>query len=440
MFPSLILVLSLVSSSVFSQPVLLTTATTPAALAGEARVSATTSAAPDAVVLPASAASNLSALSAGNVSALLTEAKRALQAREGERTPLNSVTMSALDRASGEIHFVTVPKEVFLRRGAELTAATAQGNPVRLNIVRANGVNTAVNVSCAETARAFLPLVVEYPIERDGALREMAYYSSAHPALLSSELVNGGKSYIRTMLDEAERRLRVRDVRIAPEIVDIAERLVVVEHTDHARFLNENRGALFNEILTLYALNRTDTYRYSVSSAGAGGMIQMIPSTYEMMRRLYPDAGLNPDFVAGMTDHYNALEAMLLYMQRTWDDLQRSATVREALAASIATQTELVAAGYNSNPARLPGYLQRGGAQWRTLIPNETQMYLRIYAALESHIEPHARTSAERASQNAGNSMLGSVATDVAQPVRRASLARVVSALSQFWRLSALWG
>ena len=439
MFPSLILVLSLVSSSVFSQPILLTTAPT-AALAGEARVA--TSSAPDAVVLPASAAGNLSALSAGNVSALLTEAKRALQARDGARTPLDFVTMSALDRASGEIHFFTVPKETFLRRGAELTTTSAQGNPVRLRIARANGVNTAVQVSCAETARPYLPLVVEYPIERDGALREMAYYSSAHPALLSPDLVDGGKSYIRTMLDEAERRLRARDVRIAPEIVDIAERLVVVEHTDHARFLNENRGALFNEILTLYALNQTDTYRYSVSSAGAGGMIQMIPSTYEMMRRLYPDAELNPDFVAGMTDHHNALEAMLLYMQRTWDDLYRSATVRDALASGIATQTELVAAGYNSNPARLPGYLQRGGAQWRTLIPNETQMYLRIYAALENHIEPHARTSEglATASHSAGNSVLGSVATDASQPVRRASLARVVSALSQLWRLSALWG
>jgi hypothetical protein len=35
-----------------------------------------------------------------------------------------------------------------------------------------------------------VPLLVEYPIERNGLFREMAYYTSAHPALLSRDLVN----------------------------------------------------------------------------------------------------------------------------------------------------------------------------------------------------------------------------------------------------------
>jgi hypothetical protein len=44
----------------------------------------------------------------------------------------------------------------------------------------------------------------------------------------------------------------------------------------------------------------------------------------------------------------------------------------------------LLAAGYNSNAAKLPGYLKRGGDGWRTLIPRETQMYLQIYKSFES--------------------------------------------------------
>jgi hypothetical protein len=164
--------------------------------------------------------------------------------------------------------------------------------------------------------------------------------------------------------------------------VDIAEHLCIVEHTDHKRFMSEDRASLFREILSLYALNEPDTYRYSVSVAGAGGMVQMIPSTYTMVRNLHPSITLKADFVNGMTDHSNALEAMLLYMQDTWSDLLRSPEVQAALASGLATQPELVAAGYNSNPARLPSYLKRGGADWRNLIPNETQMYLRIYASL----------------------------------------------------------
>jgi hypothetical protein len=134
-------------------------------------------------------------------------------------------------------------------------------------------------------------------------------------------------------------------------------------------------------------LNELDTYRYSVSSAGAGGMVQMIPSTYQMIRRMHPAVGLNPDFVAGMRNHGNALEAMLLYMQDTWNGLALDADVLDAMTTKNATQADLVAAGYNSNPAKLPAYLRRGGTSWRTLIPRETQMYLQIYTSLEGLVQ-----------------------------------------------------
>jgi hypothetical protein len=166
--------------------------------------------------------------------------------------------------------------------------------------------------------------------------------------------------------------------------VDVAERLCLVEHVDHDRFRLENRAALFDEIYSLYALNEPDTYRYSVSFAGAGGMVQMIPWAYNLVRQRHPAVGLTPDFVVGMRNHANALQAMLLYMQDTWNDLAADQDVQYALSAKLATQTELLAAGYNSNAARLPLYIRRGGAAWRTLIPRETQIYLQIYKTLDA--------------------------------------------------------
>ncbi|HYE16245.1 MAG TPA: hypothetical protein VD968_17535, partial [Pyrinomonadaceae bacterium] len=159
------------------------------------------------------------------------------------------------------------------------------------------------------------------------------------------------------------------------------------EHVDHQRFRTESRADIYNDIYALFALNELNTYRYSVSSAGAGGMVQMIPSTYAMLRRMHPSVGLNPDFVAGMRNHGNALEAMLLYMQDTWNDLALKQEVLDAMASNIATKSELMSAGYNSNPARLPLYLRRGGPGWRTLIPRETQMYLQIYKSVEGLVE-----------------------------------------------------
>jgi hypothetical protein len=319
----------------------------------------------------------------------LEEARRLLETRRPETT--DRVTLAAEDTGAARIHLLDVPKEIFLEKGAEAAVVSSEGETLRLRIVRANGVNTAVRVSDL-AGREFQPLLVQYPIEKEGRFKEVAYYASAHPALGSPGIVRGGSQYVRTMLDRAEERLESLGKRIDPEIVSAAERLCVVEHTDHKRFKHEDRGALYDEIYTLYALNSGDTYRYSVSTAGAGGMVQMIPPTYEAIRLHHPEVGLRADFVEGMRDHSNALQAMLLYMQDTWDRLAKSEEVREALSTGLATQEELLAAGYNSNPIRLPGYLKRGGAGWRTLIPEETKMYLRIYASVEelADFEPRA--------------------------------------------------
>ncbi|MEJ7711301.1 MAG: hypothetical protein WKF84_15915 [Pyrinomonadaceae bacterium] len=76
---------------------------------------------------------------------------------------------------------------------------------------------------------------------------------------------------------------------------------------------------------------------------------------------MHPGIGLNPDFVLGMRNHGNALEAMLIYVKGTWDDLSYNSncSLRDEHRPSI--KPELVAAGYNSNPSRLPSYLARGG-------------------------------------------------------------------------------
>ncbi|HEV2915438.1 MAG TPA: hypothetical protein VGX92_19315 [Pyrinomonadaceae bacterium] len=345
---------------------------------------------------PAAQATTTLHLSMDKIRLRKTEAQRLLKAR-ATPTSLASpniyfVTLAALQQDTGKIHLLSLPKELFLSKGAEAAITTSLGSTVRLRVLRANGVNTAVTLF-DEAGHSLAPLLVEYPIERGGRFQEMAYYTSGHPSLLSPEVVKAGQLYVRTMIDLAARRLRDKGVTISPDLLDVAERLCVVEHTDHDRFRRENRIALYEEIFALYALNELDTYRYAVSFAGAGGMVQMIPSTYQMIRRMHPGIGLNPDFVYGMRNHGNALEAMLLYMNDTWNLLAANPDVDYALKAKLATQPELLAAGYNSNPARLPGYINRGGASWRTLIPRETQIYLQIYKSLDSLIPMKPRRS-----------------------------------------------
>jgi hypothetical protein len=319
------------------------------------------------------------------VHARIREARQLIDAQT-PAAAADTVTLAVADAADAAPQLLQVPKTVFLSPDAETFVTTTTGARLKLRIVRANYVNTAVSVTDA-TGRALEPLLVRYPVEKGGAPSEVAYYTSAHPALAQAALVRGGTAYVRRTLEGAAAELAGQGVHVAPDVLSVAERLAVVEHTDHKRFAREDHAALFSEIRTLYALNAGDTYRYSVSTAGAGGMIQMIPQTYYAIRAQHPAAGLNPDFVAGMRDHECAAKAMLLYMQDTWDKLARSEEVQQALAAQTATEAELLAAGYNSNPTRLPAYIKRGGANWRTLIPAETKMYLRIYAEVDNLVK-----------------------------------------------------
>ena len=330
------------------------------------------------------------------IKARISEAQRMLKTRPVATAmsvpSIQFVTIAALDRDTGRTHLVTISKETFLTKGAQVNAISSEGISVTVNILRANGVNTALTIFTLD-GKSFAPLTVEYPIEKGGTFKEMAYYTSAHPALLSKDLVRSGQAYVRNMLDLAAKRLREKGVAISPHIVDVAERLCLVEHVDHQRFREENRLALYDEIYSLFALNELDTYRFAVSSAGAGGMVQMIPWAYNLERTRHPGVGLIPDFVTGMRNHGNALQAMLLYMHDTWNDLTANDEVKYALGAKIATPSELLAAGYNSNAAKLPLYLRRGGDGWRTLIPRETQMYLQIYKSFEGLVPLQTRAS-----------------------------------------------
>jgi hypothetical protein len=340
---------------------------------------------------------NYRTMSMGQLKNKIAEAKRLMQTRpvqtamtEGVLTT-DIVRVAFYDWKTSQIDFVTVMKPDFVKTGSEIPTISTNGKNVVVRIIRGNGVNTPVTIF-DESNQPQLPLMVQYQVVRNDVFYETAYYISTHPGVVTPEVINAGKMYVRNTIDIARDKLREKGIFISPQIADIAERLATVEHVDHLRFRTEYHPNIYNDIFTLYAMNEGNTYRYSISSAGAGGMVQMIPATYFMIRSRYYNAGLIPDFVEGMRNHVNASQAMLLYMQMTWDDIGSNETVINALANGTATQAEIMSAGYNSNPSRLPAYIRRGGSGWRSLIPRETKVYLQIYASLNQFVPMAPRT------------------------------------------------
>ncbi len=339
-------------------------------------------------------------LSLGQIRQKLAEAKREMTAKPmtiamvdgiAPVSPLEIVRVAFYDRTTKNLDYVTMTKDAFLTKDGEYVLTSGAMKMIKFRTIRPNGVNTPVTIVDLNGV-THIPLMVQYPVVRGGVYYETAYYMSTHPGLVTPEVISAGKYYVASTIDSAREKLRQRGITITPKAADIAERLSIVEHVDHYRFRTEYHQNIYNDIFTLYALNEGQTYRYSVSSAGAGGMVQMIPSTYRMIRNRFPAAGLMPDFVAGMQNHSNAAQAMLLYIQSTYDDLLMSPTIVNALQTGQSNELELLSAGYNSNPARLAGYIKRGGDNWRNLIPRETQIYLQINASLDRFVPIIPRT------------------------------------------------
>ncbi len=346
--------------------------------------------------MPETAAQSANSLRYIELQSRIEEAKRQMRTRPlrismlDEEQTTSIVLIAFYNWNSRSVDYAVMSKELFLDKDVNVLIRTEGEQTVRVSTIRGNGVNTPVMIFDLYN-RPQLPLIVQYPIEKYGRFIEMAYYVSTHPGIVTPETVSAGRTYVGNVIDTAREKLRAQGIFIHPKVADIAERLVLVEHVDHSRFRNEYHPRIYNDVFALYALNQGQTYRYSVSSAGAGGMVQMIPATYRMIRSRYYAVGLMPDFVEGMRDHLNATQAMLLYMQMTWNDLAFNSTVREAMDNGFATQEQLMAAGYNSNPSRLPLYIRRGGAGWTSLIPRETIIYLQIFESVERFVPLEAR-------------------------------------------------
>ncbi|HVG38101.1 MAG TPA: hypothetical protein VM870_02370, partial [Pyrinomonadaceae bacterium] len=124
------------------------------------------------------------------------------------------VTIAAYDHENSQTHFVRLTKAALLKKDTELTLATSLGKTVRLRIIRSNFVNSAVAIVDVATNKSLTPLMIEYPIEKGGSFREMAYYTSAHPALVTRDVVKHGQFYVRNMLDLAAKRLADKGVSV----------------------------------------------------------------------------------------------------------------------------------------------------------------------------------------------------------------------------------
>ena len=142
----------------------------------------------------------------------IAEAKREMSARPIPTSLTDSFLMTNVvrlafyDYDTKKIDYLVMTKDAFLKRGATYSISTTYAKTVNVTIIRANGVNTPVTIT-SQNNKLYLPLLVQYPVVRNGRFIETAYYISIHPGMVTPEVVATGKLYMRNQIGRCARKI-----------------------------------------------------------------------------------------------------------------------------------------------------------------------------------------------------------------------------------------
>ena len=308
------------------------------------------------------------------------------------------VTLAIWNRATDEIVYVDAVK-----KGNDLDLD--DNAPVNVTVKLANYINS----DYATDDPNHVVVAVRYPIYHEVYKGkkvvsydvEQAVYTPASAPLLTYEVIKKGEQMLDDDINAAITSLH-KEATISPDLI---KSIAIIEHSDTTT-IKRDANAATSKVFATIALNPSNPYAYARSSAGALGLFQFIPSTYNNLAKR-PALGLTKDFTAGMTDPKNAAKAAVAYMDAVLGSLPAEAKNNPTSARAF----EFFAAAYNGGTAKIKyasliwddqisGELTRGHILSRARLQPETIDYVRKLRALlpvmmgtGSTLEEHSSTT-----------------------------------------------
>lgn len=278
---------------------------------------------------------------------------------------IKDLAVAVLDPSDGSIKVTAA-----MQRGSEFEFPDKSFN---IEKVRFNGVNTRFTVNKPAGGKVLALKYLITPKESGGKAEiEKAIYSGVYvpysPELVNPEVSAYGAQYLDGVITQVVTQLqntpsvsqpgKTIPAAIQPALV---RSLLYAEHMDTSEFLStSDTKQLIAKINVLLAGNEGETWKYSVSSAGAAGISQFIPSTYASLVKRHASAKLISDFVTGMRNHVNAVKATYLLL----DDYIAEVQNRAGDGFLAAHAFEYGVAAYNGGPVRIAKAARTYGPLW----------------------------------------------------------------------------
>lgn len=216
---------------------------------------------------------------------------------------------------------------------------------------------------------------VVYPVaNKSGSEYEMhdTLYVPFQDEFYRPEVLAAGSDYLSNLIHAAFDELRTKGIRsraypdkLVADVIDpyLIKSIVVIEHSSHVQLLSDNEPErVLGVFLAKLGISGEEAFSAALSSAGAAGIAQFIPSTYKSYVERRPDLGLIPDFKAGMSDHKNAVKAEVVYLDQSLAGMPPA--IKNLYALDKTRAAEFLAASYNGGETRVKKAFAVFGEEW----------------------------------------------------------------------------
>ena len=226
-----------------------------------------------------------------------------------------------------------------------------------------NGVNSTYRMpkgAQSMVVGTISPIFVETKVKKKIAYTlQDVMYTPYSQDFFKPEVIAAGSDYLSFLIQDAFDDLRKSNIhsvafpdRLLVDVIDpyLIKSIVVIEHADRRLFQKNEPEHAVGTFLANLALNEEGAFNLSVSSAGARGLVQFIPSTYALLTKR-KDLQLISDFTAGMADHRNAIKAQAALLDEDLADMPK--IIRDLYFQNPAKAGEFLAASYNGGSTRV---------------------------------------------------------------------------------------
>ena len=312
---------------------------------------------------------------------LIEDAKSQLEKETVRYIAASGKSLARRDVKFALAHFKT--GEVQIVSGVEQNRKVTLDDPnVRFEVDWWNGFNSSITIIDPPYTGVVAMLYALEPERQRFLSQDAIIYTPYSSALLQTELVEAGKSYLMEKVRQAREELGHVPSRAFPGMSlatapglndEDYYNLILTEQMDPGRFRSIAAGSWeFNEqqeselkrladrILVIIGANQEDAYSFTGNYASARGLTQFTPMGMSVVWGGYPQAGIPRDFRNATRQHLSAIKAEICLLDH---DLAGLAMSHSAL---IGSGMEIYATGaaYNGGPKRVRYGLENFGLAW----------------------------------------------------------------------------